>query len=477
MISDRITEYFTAHKDEMLERLAALCAIPSVQATPEEGKPFGAAVDAALEKAAELFCLEGFAVERDPDGRYLLASLGEGERTIGLFAHADVVPPGEGWTVTEPFSPVIRDDVLVARGARDNKAGIVSSLYLFKAIRDLGIPMKSRLVCFVGGNEETGMQDIKAYRAAHTAPDASIVPDNSYPFSLGEKGRVTAWLVSPPLLSDILDFSGGNAYNVVLDNATATLYHSSSLYGALEEAVAGRTDLTLSVNPSGDRIILSATGRPAHAAAPAGGINAASLIAEVLAACPALSADERGLMASAAMFLADPYGGALGMAGSDPAFGKRTAAAGMVRVREGRLFISQDIRFGTGISSDELLSIIAEYADFEDFELLVDSATDAFDLGDDAPLAAPLLDAFVRATGNTVLRPYRSGGGTYAKHLPNAYSVGEHYSPGVPRPDFIPENHGGAHAPDEYITASSLLDSLRILMEYITTVDGFSNNV
>ena len=477
MIKDRITEYFASHKAEMLSRLASLCAVPSVQSAPEAGKPFGAAVDAALALAGEMFAEEGFAVERDEGGRYLLASLGEGERTIGLFAHADVVPPGEGWTVTEPFSPVIRDDTLVARGARDNKAGIVSSLYLFKAIRDLGIPMRSRLVCFVGGNEETGMEDVKAYRASHTAPDASIVPDNSYPFSLGEKGRVTAWLASPPLLSEIIDFSGGNAYNVVLDHAVATLYHSPALYAALEEAVTGRTDLVLAQNEHGDRITLTATGRPAHAAAPGTGINAASLIAEVLAACPALSADERGLMASAAMFLADPYGGALGMAGSDPAFGKRTAAAGMVRVRDGRLFISQDIRFGTGISVDDLLSIIEEGADAEDFEVLVDTATDAFDLGDDALLAAPLLDAFARVTGNTELRPYRSGGGTYAKHLPNAYSVGEHYSPGVPRPDFIPENHGGAHSPDEYITASSLTDSLRILMEYITTVDAVLNNV
>ena len=160
MIKDRITEYFDSHKAEMLSRLATLCAIPSVQSAPEAGKPFGAAVDAALEKAAALFREEGFSVERDPEGRSILASVGEGERTIGLFAHADVVPPGEGWTVTDPFSPVIRDDVLVARGARDNKAGIVSSLYLFKAIRDLGIPMKSRLVCFVGGNEETGMLDV-----------------------------------------------------------------------------------------------------------------------------------------------------------------------------------------------------------------------------------------------------------------------------------------------------------------------------
>lgn len=477
MMRDRITEYFEAHKEEMLLRLAALCEIPSVQGVPESGKPFGKSVDDALRLAEAMFSEEGFSAARDPEGRYVLATYGEGERTIGLFAHADVVPPGEGWTVTEPFLPVIREDVLIARGARDNKAGIVSSLYLFKALRDLNIPIKSRLVAFIGGNEETGMVDVRAFCEAHTAPDISIVPDNAYPFSLGEKGRVTAWLVSPPLLSDIIDFNGGNAYNVVLDSATATMYYSGALLGALEEAVKDRTDLSVSVNDANGRIVLSATGRPAHAASPASGINAASLIAEVLAACPALSADERGLMASAAMFLSDPYGGALGMAGSDPAFGKRTAVAGMVRVRDGRFFISQDIRFGTGIKSDELLSIIAEGADSEDFEVMVDTATDAFDLGDDAPLTAPLLDAFARVTGNTALRPFRSGGGTYARHLPNAYSVGEHYAPDASKPAFIPENHGGAHAPDEYITAQSLLDSLRILTEYITTADAVLNNV
>ena len=41
MIKDRITEYFDSHKAEMLSRLAALCAIPSVQSAPEAGKPFG----------------------------------------------------------------------------------------------------------------------------------------------------------------------------------------------------------------------------------------------------------------------------------------------------------------------------------------------------------------------------------------------------------------------------------------------------
>ena len=477
MVKDRITEYFEAHSGEMLARLSALCAIPSVQGDFEPGKPFGTEVDAVLRLAADMFTEEGFSVERDPEGRYILASFSEGEHSIGLFAHGDVVPPGEGWTLTDPFVPRLVEDILVARGAHDNKAGIVASLYLFKAIRELGIPVRSRLVCFVGGNEETGMLDVQAYRASHKVPDVSLVPDNSYPLSLGEKGRATAWLVSPPLLSDILDFSGGNAYNVVLDNAEATLAYSPSLASLLSGAVADRPEFTLSLDDGKGRIALSAKGRPAHAADPGNGINAAALIAEVLASCPALSADERGVMASAAMFLSDPYGGALGMAGSDGVFGRRTAAAGMVRVRDGRFFISQDIRFGTGIAWEELLALIEEGADAEDFEVLVDTATDAFDLGDEASEVAPLMAAYARITGDDQARPYRSGGGTYAKYLPNAYSVGVLYRPEGEAHRLVPEKHGGAHAPDEFIRVGAFLDSLRILMEYITTLDGILNNV
>ena len=36
------------------------------------------------------------------------ADLNEKEKQLDILAHLDVVPAGEGWTVTEPFEPVER---------------------------------------------------------------------------------------------------------------------------------------------------------------------------------------------------------------------------------------------------------------------------------------------------------------------------------------------------------------------------------
>ena len=473
MLNDRITEYFEAHREEMIARLAALCAIPSVMGAPEEGMPYGFGVDAALRAAEAMFREDGFAVERDPDGHYVLAAYGEGERTLGLFAHADVVPAGDGWTLTTPFAPLRRDGMLVARGADDNKAGIIASLYLLRAVRDLALPMHGvRLQVFVGGNEESGMTDIKKFKKDHGAPDVSIVPDNGFPFSLGEKGRVTAWLASPPQLSEVLSITGGMAFNAVLDRATATLAFTPALAEALRTAIEGRDEFTMDVDGPGGRITLTARGRSAHAAAPKEGINAGALLTELLAACPCLSADERGVLASAAIFLSSAYGGALGIKGTDGPFGSRTTVAGMIRTRGGRIFVSQDIRYGAALSwADDLEPVVLESADAEEWEVMMDTATDGFDLGDDAPLAARLLSAYRELSGNAEAKPYRSFGGTYARHLPAAYSVGTCF--GRVRPAEIPAGHGGAHAPDEYITEDSFLAALRILMEFVTTAADF----
>ena len=45
---------------------------------------------------------------------------GEGDETLGIFGHMDVVPAGDGWE-TDPYEPVIKDGKIYARGASDDK--------------------------------------------------------------------------------------------------------------------------------------------------------------------------------------------------------------------------------------------------------------------------------------------------------------------------------------------------------------------
>lgn len=474
---NRIVEYLNGRRGEIVARLGSLCAIPSVEGPATAGKPFGSEVARALDLAEEMFREEGFPTERDPEGHYVLASFGEGARTVGIFTHADVVPAGEGWRVTAPFSPLERDGFLVARGAEDNKAGIVAALYLLKALRELRIPLDVRILVFIGGNEETGMRDVPAFLASHGAPDVSLVPDNDPPLSLGEKGRAEGWLASPPLLTDVIDFVGGSAYNVVLDRATVTLLYSEALYASLSSLSEGREGIELSADPEAGRITLVAHGRAAHASHPEGSLNAAAVAAELLASSSALSADERGVMAAASLFLSDPFGGTLGIAGEDGPFGRRTAVSGMVRVRDGSLFLSQDIRYGSATSWEKLAPDLYDTVEGEEWDFLLGSAKDGFDLGDGDPLAEALLAAYRRVTGIADAAPYRSGGGTYARLLPRAFSVGLTVPGLSPSPEAVfGEGHGSAHAPDECLGIDGYLAAVRVLAEYVVTVDGYLRN-
>ncbi len=477
MIHDTVAAYFEARREEITARLARLTEIPSVASAAEEGKPFGGEVDSALLLAEALFREEGFPTERAPGGEYLLASFGEGERTLGIFAHADVVPAGDGWEVTAPFSPLLRDGLLIARGAEDNKAGVIAALYLFMVARDLLPPLGVRLLAFVGGNEETGMLDIAAFLSAHKVPDVSLVPDNDPPLSLGEKGRAEGWLVSPPVFSDVLDFTGGHAYNVVLDAATVTLRYSEALLSSLLALSAGREDLLITPLHEEGTIRLRAKGKAAHASRPEGSRNAAAVAAELLSRSDVLSPDERAALTAASFFLSDPFGGTLGIAGEDGPFGRRTAASGMVRMRGRRLYLSEDIRYGAGVLWEkELCPSLLDALSDEDFELYLVSAHDGFDIGENDPLVAGLLAAYTRVVGDSAA-PYYSGGGTYARHLPRAFSMGL----SVPGVGALPEEvlgagHGQIHGADEAISVDSFLAALRVLSEYVTTCAEYMKN-
>ena len=111
-------EFLEAQKDNMMKELMDFVSINSVndESTVKDGAPFGEGVAKALDYVAKLGEKYGFEVDRC-DGYCTELTIGEGEKMIGIFAHADVVPATGEWDVG-PFEPYILDGKVYGRGIK-----------------------------------------------------------------------------------------------------------------------------------------------------------------------------------------------------------------------------------------------------------------------------------------------------------------------------------------------------------------------
>ncbi|MGN6723775.1 MAG: dipeptidase [Marmoricola sp.] len=136
--------------------LEALVRIESVSADPARlGE-----VEKSAEMVRSLFEAEGCTariVRHGADGPPAVIARKEGPAgapTVLLYAHHDVQPENDhaDWD-TPPFEPTERGDRLYARGAADDKAGVIAHL---AALRAFGDELPVTVVAFIEGEEEVG---------------------------------------------------------------------------------------------------------------------------------------------------------------------------------------------------------------------------------------------------------------------------------------------------------------------------------
>ncbi len=466
--NNQITEWINDNKDGLLETWIEIAKIPAILGEAEDGAPFGKACAEALSKCADIFKERGFNAKVYTDSGYALVNFGNGDKTIGIFSHSDVVPVGEGWLYTEPFEPVVKDGALIGRGVEDNKSGIMAALCAMEIIRKFNIPLKSKLQLFIGSNEETGMKDIEAFVNEQPMPEISLVPDAEFPCSTGEKGICHFWAYSSDKAVDILDFCGGEAFNIVLDKATVTLKYSPEL----EAELSSKTTDRLNINCDGDKITICATGIAKHACEPEGSINAAYLLAELLANTCALSDADRKIMAQAKHILGCPFGTTMGLAHCDELFGKLTFVNGMICLKDGSIGLSFDMRYSSALDHTELEKAATEAFGALGWKIEVDSNLKGFSIDADSKIPEIFEEIYREVTGITK-KSIKLGGGTYARKINNAFSVGT-FTQTADRPEpqlKMPAGHGGAHQRDEMIDLESFFAAVRVITHYIIAMD------
>ena len=154
-VQEKIHEYLSVHRDEMVEDIKTLIKVDSARAEALPGKPYGEGAAEALHAGLSLFEKHGF-LGKNWDNYAIDTVINGKELGLDILAHLDVVPGGDGWTKTTPFEPIVEDGKMYGRGTSDDKGPAVAALYAMKAVRDLGFELDKDVRLILGSDEECG---------------------------------------------------------------------------------------------------------------------------------------------------------------------------------------------------------------------------------------------------------------------------------------------------------------------------------
>lgn len=432
-------------KNESLRTLKKMIAIPSINTQPDDViavPPFGKEIDRALKETLALCENLGMETFCDPEGFYGFAEYGDGEETVGILCHVDVVPAGDGsaWE-SDPFKATERDGVLYGRGAQDAKGPAVVALYAFKAVLDQYEQFDRKIRFIFGTDEETLWRCMKVYKQHEEIPDLGFVPDGTFPLTFSEKELWQAKLVGPGAARFYIKCGG--ALNVVPDRAE---YEGSEI-----DMLAERFDkLNVKYEKKDSKLIIF--GKSAHASAANEGENAINLLTKGLVGFhphPAVS------------FLAEKVdnetnGFHLFGKVEDDRAGEITFNVASLVINNLHSEISLDIRipaeYEKELLVDKLKEAITPYGlDYQEYDSLP-----SLHVPVDSELVQTLMNVYRDKTGDKT-EPHMDGGATYARVMPNVVAFGPHF----------PDTPKLAHQVDEGIKLDDFYQAIDIYAEAI----------
>ncbi len=424
---NEIKNYLEEHKNEMINFLTELVAIPSVLGEPEEGCPFGKYPAAALKFMLKKCSEYGFAVD-NVENFAGSAELPDMDCQLGILTHLDVVPADpKGWS-GDPFTLRRSECRLTGRGTIDDKGPAVASVFALRAVKELGIPLKKGVRLIFGTNEENGSADLAYYRKKRALPPMIFTPDGEYPLINGEKGMLRIYFSSP--FDSEIHINGGSVINAVPETCEYSFK-----------------------NPDISGII---HGKAAHASTPEKGENAITLFLDKFS-------DESPLLKSIQQNFQhrDVEGKAV--------FGDNSrnfsCVLSMLKTVEklGNTFIEGgvDIRFPMERTKAEVSEIICGKLRAAGFEIDSCEGVEPHYTDENSDFVRALLRVYERVSGLKG-ECLTIGGGTYVHEIPGGVAFGAQF----------PDEDCRMHSPDEFITVDNLLKNAEIMAESIVEICG-----
>lgn len=455
MNSENIFSYIESMRTDMVNTLGNLISFPSFSQIPSEGAPFGKPARECLDKALEICSRFGLKT-KNIDGYAGIARLGDNNPILGILAHLDVVPAGDGWT-HKPYLATLEDGVLYGRGAMDDKGPAVSVMYALKALKDLNVPLKNGVELIMGTDEECGSKDIAYLKTKEKLPKWVFTPDASYPLINIEKGRVEAKFCADAPSNVLVELHGGRTINAIPASAWAVVNVSTD---EAENAIKKTAcSVKFRFSECGGAIKIEAEGLSAHASTPNIGNNALTALVKLLSL---ISLDEPAASLISGLTKIFPYGEtdgkSAGIKASDDVSGSLTLAFSILDLKDGELSGAMDVRFPvceSVKSIDEKLGASFEKIGFKPHIVGVEPHC----VPSDSPFIKELLGAYQAVTGIKG-GPMAIGGGTYVHNIPGGVAFGCE----------IEGEDNRIHGADEFIRVDALVENAKVFAEAILRI-------
>jgi succinyl-diaminopimelate desuccinylase len=445
-------------KDELVKSVQEIIRIKSVEDEERPGMPFGEGVNEALEYALNLSRKLGFST-KNFNGYAGHAEFGEGEKTIGILVHLDVVPEGDGWTYP-PYGAEIHDGRIYGRGAIDDKGPAIAALYGMKAIMESGLPIKNKIRIIFGTNEESSWKGIKYYLKKVKAPDIAFTPDADFPVINGEKGILEIDLkktFTRKYGGDIVikSINGGNRPNMIPDlcKSIIEIKNNREHIVSLINEFVHKTGYEIGMRDKGNEIILISRGVSAHGSTPEKGKNAISQLVELLGYISSGNCDINRFVRFYNKKIGNQYNGeSIGCGFRDEISGKLTFNVGVIQLDQKEVKLSIDIRYPIRFNKEDIINGIKSEIYEDGFELIEKDHLEPIYIPRDNFLVKKLMDVYIEITGEDNAEPIIIGGGTYARAMKNAVAFGP----------LMTGQEDLAHQKDEYISIEHLITITKI---------------
>ena len=462
MRKEELRTYIENHESEMIEDLKSLIRIPSEKQAAEPGKPFGAPAAEALAQGIEILEKYGFAVT-NYDNYAIAADFNQEEKGLDILAHLDVVPAGEGWQETDPFTPLIKEGKMFGRGTADDKGPAIAAIYAMRAVKELGYPLKKNVRLVLGSDEECGSSDLEYYYKKEVEAPCTFSPDAEFPVINIEKGRLEghfhASFQASEAMPRLVKVEAGIKANVVPGKARAVVEGIDlKTLEAAAEAVEKETGISFVLEGDLPVMTVTAQGEGAHASTPQEGKNALTGLLVYLTRLPFAECPQMDMVKNLLKLFphGDTCGKAAGISMEDELSGALTLAFSMLTVGADGLEGVFDSRCPICATEESVLGVVKQAMADQGLTLENDSMIPPHHVDGNSHFVKTLLSVYEDYTGLEG-SCQATGGGTYVHSLKNGVAYGA----------ALPGTDNRMHGADEFAVVDELVLSAKIFAQVI----------